>query len=348
MSAISFTTWYFEPTREELDSLQSLNDFGKALMSKAVHILRLGVHLHKLETKIDVTAVDISTEPGKKCQKYITRALKVWTDKDKFFPLRLTAPSILHITTYLPRYDQASAVTIFKLCVLRTFGVGSMTTINKLKKVLDEFDPTNSEVKEIEQVIQEQGKGVDKISRPVYGQLQIVRGHVSNMLKKFWGFALDVREKDGSTPSFEDVYDLLCDADIPTVRRYGLLAWLITSDLSEWKICKEPTIGLLTDHLGVSAYQSSVKRGGPTGPNKALKRVAEDYKKALENDGANLVEPDLGAGLVKVWRLMEHPPSIASWLEDVAEECRMAQGRPLSVADMEHILCKIERYAGRS
>lgn len=259
---------------------------------------------------------------------------------DKFFPLRLTAPSLHQITQLLPLDTPPSAMLVFKICILRTFGAGSQDVINDLAKSVSTTEP---DLKGLNTVIQGVGKGKDKISRIVYGNLQIVRASVPGMLEKFWAFAKELTKDNDTTslPTFEETQDILCGASIPTIKRYGLLAWLITSDLVEWNICKEPKIEDLDAHL-------STKKGGPSGPTKALKRIEGDYKKTYGHKEGGYIQPNPKEALANVWRVLENPPAGAAWLEELVEECRKVQGRALSVVDLEHLLCKIDRYGGRA
>lgn len=348
---MSSTAWHFEPVEHELKCVSQLTGFDFQLFCKIVHVLRLGIHLHNLRCGEDVTTIDIESLPAATCQRFIKKALKTWTDSDKLFPLRRTAPSLSLISELIP-LDNVSAITVFKICVQRAFGVGSEDAIKSLEKaspssIQSSVTPVKPDFKDIITVIQDQGKGIQKITRPVYGQLQIARASVPEMLEKFWIFAGKVFKEEGETRSFEEVYNLLCNSAIPTVPKHGLLAWLIASDLAEWNVCAPPKIETLATHIGVSQDQiSSSKRTGPSGPNKALKLVEGIYKETVTGNGAAYHEPDLGGGLIKVWRLIEHPSAFVPWLDELMEECGKAQGRPISVVDMEHLLCKIARYAG--
>lgn len=60
------------------------------------------------------------------------------------------------------------------------------------------------------------------------------------------------------------------------------------------------------------------------------------------------IQPDPSEALANVWRVLENPPAGAVWLQELVEECRNAQGRALSVVDLEHLLCKIDRYGGKA
>lgn len=265
--------WYFEATTEELNTLASLGDFEKLLIAKLVHTLRLGVYFYQRRHTDAEVSIKSTTASTKACQKYVLGALKNCIEGDKFFPLRLTAPSMHQITQLLPLDTPPSAVLVFKICILRTFGVGSQDAINDLAKSLSTTEP---DLKNLDTVIQGVGKGKDKISRIVYGRnLQIVRASVPEMLEKFWAFAKEIiKDKESTTPlpTFEEIQDILCSASIPTIKRHGLLAWLITSDLVEWNICKEPEIEDLDAHI-------STKKAGQLGPTKALKRIEDGYKK---------------------------------------------------------------------
>lgn len=79
-----------------------------------------------------------------------------------------------------------------------------------------------------------------------------------------------------------------------------------------------------------------------------MKLVEEVYEEMVKADGTEYVQPDVAGSLAKVWILLEHPPPSIPWLDELMEKCREAQGRPLTVVDMEHLLCKIARYAGKS
>lgn len=246
------------------------------------------------------------------------------------------------ITQLLPLDTPPSAALVFKICILRTFGVGSQDAINDLAKSLSTTEP---DLKNLDTVIQGVGKGKDKISRIVYGRnLQIVRASVPEMLEKFWAFAKEIiKDKESTTPlpTFEEIQDILCSASIPTIKRHGLLAWLITSDLVEWNICKEPEIEDLDAHI-------STKKAGQLGPTKALKRIEDGYKKTNGDEERGYIQPDPSEALANVWRVLENPPAGAVWLQELVEECRNAQGRALSVVDLEHLLCKIDRYGGKA
>lgn len=84
------------------------------------------------------------------------------------------------------------------------------------------------------------------------------------MVGLFWDFADKVASDRGATRTFEQVYNLLCFLNIPTVPKHGLLVWLISSDLAEWNICTQPDIETLAMHMGVSSEGSSSKRGSPS------------------------------------------------------------------------------------
>ncbi|CZR69669.1 uncharacterized protein PAC_19569 [Phialocephala subalpina] len=346
MASTTGAKWYFEPTAEEIEALATLGDYEKLLISKLVHTLRLGVYFYQRQHTTDAQVSIKSTTPAAKaCQKFSFAALKNCMESDKLFPLRLTAPSMHLITEILPLDTPPSTMLVFKVCVLRTFGVGSLDAINDLAKSLSTTDP-EPDLKNLDTVIQGVGKGKDKMPRLVYGNLQIVRASVPEMLEKFWAFAKEITKEDKSTtlPTFEAIQTILCNASIPTVKRQGLLAWLITSDLAEWNICKAPEIEDLDAHMPTKKD----KKAAPSGPTKALKRVEAEHKKLYGDEEGGYVRPDPSEALTNVWRVLANPPVGAAWLEELVEECRKAQGRALSVVDLEHLLCKIDRYGGKS
>lgn len=243
--------------------------------------------------------------------------------------------------------NNVSRMSIFEIAVLRVFGVGNDSVIRKLDNIIKSWKPDSPDFKGLENYIQkeqEMGKGEFKMLRWVYGNLQIERVKITEILEKLWDFSQTVWNGTSKSQSFEELHVALNELRIPAVNGYGqLLPWLILSDLAEWNICTPPKIDTLVTHI-----QNSTGREGPKGPRKALDEVVGSILKAeYEAKGEVYTPPDavtLRSSVIKIWTVLHTPPP-GTFLMELMEQCKSAQGRAFSVIDMEHILCKVARYS---
>lgn len=163
-----------------------------------------------------------------------------------------------------------------------------------------------------------------------YGNFQVRKNSIPLMLEKFWVFSGIISEKN-EVPAFAEVYSLLCEQDIPTVRQGGIVIWLLSCDLAEYGTCLAPTATDLAKHM----LEGKSK---PAGPAKGL----EIARKMAGGEATPLVSvKSLTDVFEEVMAVLENPNSKV--VLKLVEDCKRLQGRKFSVADLEHGLCKISR-----
>ncbi len=245
-----------------------LSALERAVVSSLIHTLRLGIYLDQQKTKGSEEhkspLADTRTPSGKECQKYIASALSSDLTSDKLFPLRRTGSSMRFIIQELPLLH--SPLSIFQLCIWRTFAFGNT---DYLKQITLDLTSTTPDLPSIVSIITKWSKSQTHHLLSAYGQLQIIKKNIPDMLLKLWRFSEDafIACIASSTPlTFADLRKRLGSFKISTVPHYGLISWLLTSDFFEFGICLEPTARDLADHL------THTKAGGA---RSALELVAE-------------------------------------------------------------------------
>lgn len=220
-----------------------------------------------------------------------------------------------------------TATGIFQLCVWRTFAFGHREHMTESMLPLNSKTPDPDALPEI---IVTQG-GPLQILVQAYGNFQVRKIRVLEILKKFWLFAAVIKEKN-KAPSFSDVHRMICEHDIPAVRQGGIVSWLLSRDLAEFGICSAPTSTDLAKHM----LQGKSK---PAGPTKGLE-VAE--KMAGEKAPLDCIK-SLAQVFQEVMGVFGDSAQNLQVVSDLVADCERLQGRRFSVADLEHGFCKIAR-----
>jgi hypothetical protein len=329
------TVSYFQLSNHEMQHLAGLSLFEKSLLSSLVHTLRLGVHLDQ-ETKGTAAELAETGLAASTCKKYIDSALASDFASDKYFPLRLTGSSMKTVVGAFPLQNASasnpSAKNVFQICIWRTFAFGDKAHITQLT-LREQGSP---DLTSIAAVICTWGGAVN-IALPAYGNFQVVKRKVPDMLSLLWEFsqifAAEITTRV-SPYTFAELHETLCKKAVPSIPRGGIVTWLLISDFSEYGICLPPTEEDLAQHI----IPSKRSGGSPSGPSAALKHVAEQCKGHVPKDADALARV-----IRNVLKVFNNPPEQLLTVRKLVCDCEEIQGRKLGVVDVEHALCKISR-----
>jgi len=226
-----------------------------------------------------------------------------------------------------------TAFKIFQLSIWRTFAFGDKERIKDLTLEQD----ASPDLESIIATITTWG-GKSNIAMPVYGNFQIIKSKVPQMLHLLWEFS-QALSKDCNTPgatlTFAEVYKRLADKKVPSLPPGGIIIWLLISDFVEYGICFAPTEQDLAEHIIPIAKGS---HGSPSGPTAALKYAAESAEEEMPNDAAALTKV-----LRKIIEVFNNPTEAMPTIQMLVRVCKEIQGRNLNMVDIEHALCKIAR-----
>jgi hypothetical protein len=175
--------------------------------------------------------------------------------------------------------------------------------------------------------------GPQKILVQAYGNFQVQKVMIPQMLQKLWEFSVAIREFEmRNAPSFAQAYSLLVAQSIPSLPQCGIVVWLICCDLAEYGLCHDPTATDLAKHmLG--------KKSKPSGPTKGLEVVG---RMAGEEPPLDSVE-GLAEVFEEVMAVLAEPDEELHEAVTLMDDCEILQDRKLSIADLEHGLCKMAR-----
>lgn len=325
---------YFSPGHAELKSLD-LSLYETYLLSRLVQALRLGVYMSRRRDG-KAESLDTTQAGAAHCERYIVSAFSSHMVSDKLFPLRHTGSSMQFILERLPiafPASQFTALNIFQLCIWRAFAFGSKENLEEIVIGQDK----EPDMHKLTTTIQGWGKGEHKLSLPAYGQFQIVKEKIPVMLSSFWDLSQEISSSlapKAAPPTFAVLYERLLSKKIPTVPRHGLMAWLLTSDFSEYGLCHPPTIRDLVDHI---------TKSGASGPKGALKIAAGETAQSAPSTPEEVADV-----LSRVFGVIQNPTSQTPTIHQMAGDCKEIQGRALTVVDLEHALCKISRQETRA
>ncbi|KAK6584279.1 hypothetical protein PZA11_002503 [Diplocarpon coronariae] len=341
-------SYYFGLTAAQTaaPALCSLGSVEKALLSALVHTFRLGVLLaeRKLaapgaENEAAGPAIDMAAPGAEECRMYIESAMKSDAAADKLFPLRLTGPAMRFITARLPvGLAPLSPMAVFQLCIWRTFAFGNIAHMELLELDLGEGPPVFDL---IESVVTAWG-GPERIGVPAYGQLQILKKNVGEMLGLLWGFSQHLSNTfaiPGAPFTFGKLIAMLTGwggSPIHAIPQHGLISWVLTGDFAEYGLCEPATADDLAEHI-INTHAH--------GARSALSIVARRAGVA-----APAPSDDVGAELSlifsRVLHVLQCPPTDA--IREVAGDCQRLQGRAITAVDLEHAFCKIARMESRA
>jgi len=315
---------YFQPVDGDLEAIGILAPFTKQLVSCLIHTFRQGVYLADDQSR---APIDTKSSSGTVCQKYVTSALKSDVAADKLFSLRRTGPSVKLMVQLLPFTSKLTSKTVFQLCIWRTFAFGHREHMKESTLSLDS-KPLNLDT--LAETIKTWG-GPVQILVQAYGNFQVKKSRATEMLEKLWECSVAVKEKKGN-PTFAEVYNFICEHDIPSVRQGGIVVWLLSCDLSEYGLCLPPTATDLAKHM----LEGKSK---PAGPAKGLEVAGKIAGEAVPLGSVET----LAAVFEEVIGVFGNPNQKSQVVIDMVNDCEKLQGRKFTVADLEHGLCKIAR-----
>ncbi|KAG4440128.1 hypothetical protein IFR05_004386 [Cadophora sp. M221] len=326
--------FYFSPRQAELQGL-GLSSYETHLLSRLVQILQLGVFMSQ-KRKDTADSLDHTHHGATQCEAYVKSAFSSEMLSDKLFPLRLTGASMQFIIQHLPvpaNASKLSVTNIFQLCIWRTFAFGNSEYLQEIT-IKEDKKP---DLLKLCYIIQQWGNGPLKLSVPAYGQLQIIKAKIPTMLSMFWDLSHEIsstHKPKTTPPTFAALHERLLSKKISSIPRHGLIAWLLTSDFFEYGFCQTPTIQDIANHMTNS---------GASGPKGAMKIVSEETGQPAPENAEELAKV-----LGTVFELLQNPPQRSLTIKNVVTECKVIQGRELSVVDLEHALCKISRQNSRA
>ncbi|KAI9049230.1 hypothetical protein LZ554_007077 [Drepanopeziza brunnea f. sp. 'monogermtubi'] len=327
---------YFTPTQAELalPELANLPGFAKDLFCAVVHTLRLGLFLAQPDH--DVRTFDQSHPGEENCRKYVISALSSAFMADKMFPLRKTGATMQYIiqTIRATRMPMTFTGMIFQLCIWRTFAFGNKDKMVAISlntpwlKYSINLDSLASTIKA--------WASVAHIAVPAYGNLQIRKDFVKDMLEKLMAFSEKVSVVSLTHPylvAFAQMQDDLTDRHIHAIPEHGLISWVLVSDLFEFGLCLPPTPEDLVRHI---------TNTNARGAKNAVKVIAEQGAAGPPKNPDEIVH-----ALREIMAVFNNPPA-GSWVKILVDSCALWQERPLNIIDIEHVLCKLSRQASRA
>lgn len=326
-----------------------------------------------------------------KLLRYLEIALGTWADGDKFMPFRMHAPSMSLVESLFPKYQtnvniskkgssasrtgskvEEHSLNIFRLAVIRIFGVGDPALIQALANATK----SSEVITKLESSLPADKKS---LSRSVYGQLLIpcktITEIVTNCEKLGSSLANKIHnQKEEAT--FEYVQSHIEAANIPYMKAQCLLTWLFGCDLAALGYCAEATWDDLADKMGIiggSKTEFKSRRddngkgkakvvnressSGGGGPVKGLELVTETAMKKAEaqkseiNDDGFQFRTEMEIKLVTKRKSLFIPncdtvvKKLNEEFQEQFEMLGMTEG--ILPRDMEHFLCKIARMEGR-
>jgi len=175
--------------------------------------------------------------------------------------------------------------------------------------------------------------GPQRILVQAYGNFQVQKAKISEMLQKLWEFSRAIQGIE-KTPTFSRVYDLLVAQTISSLPQGGIVVWLICCDFAEYALCDHPKATELAKHiLG--------KKSKPSGPTKGLEVAGRMFGMEGPLDSVE----SLAVVLEEVMAVLSEPDRYGKLNDLLAlvDDCQRLQGRKFTVVDLEHGLCKMAR-----
>lgn len=414
--------WYFKPASPLSVTANPNHTIFSIILYHAIHhVMAVGILLHDFQSTTDGAWIepplledgtfDAKKDTKKKaavkkflCKdprikdiadppllRYLEITLGTWSDGDKYMPIRMKAPSMMLVSSIFPSYtDEASqyevqvhALTLFRLALIRIFGVGDPVLIKKLANAADCNAASNT-------ILTSFPADKNSMNRTVYGQMLLARETIPKAVEGCNRLASSLAEKlvkQEAKLSFKDVRAEIIDADVLWMREDGLLIWLFGCDLAALGYCEEATWDDLADKMGIvddaensrddeqpepakvkgkrkslakpkTPKKATTKSVGGSGPHKALEMVAEmARKKAAELAESNGDDHFLFRNEMKIKAIMTQKSAfineckvIVSQLNEVFQDHfeKLGMSAGILPRDMEHFLCKISRMEGRA
>ena len=282
------------------------------------------------QTKTDVNNALLEDINDMKLRKYIVHACNTITNGDKLTPHRFVGPSSQQILKYYPEPSSCKVNLqrfLWHLLTWRLFGFSRLEVIQKLKGTTN----VDEALGVLSEVDKSSGKPITVIS--AYGNFRIPVDKRQAVLNGLNRLSQILSQKLMTTEmAFSDVLDAIKSQNVLFLPRDGLLSWLIVCDLAEWNLCAPPTVMELSDKIGQPPFEQGKKAKGGAGTREALIVVRE----ACKLEFPFKTSEEFQTMLSQVFDALKH---------EVGDECKQLQGRDLTMADMEHMLCKISRLS---
>ncbi|KAG9245072.1 hypothetical protein BJ878DRAFT_541635 [Calycina marina] len=306
---------------------QALPPYEHDLYLHILQIAKAGKMMIQARTG-HVTEINVEDE---KLRKFILAGSKTIFKGDKHIAFRLCGPSALKVQEYYS--DPASArvdssLFLWRLMIWRLWGWGRPELMEKLATIIN----VNEGLIVLNQI--DTDLGTPLTSMGVYGKIILPVAKREAILKGI-SRVIDALVAQQSLLSFKALQDIFVQANIIYLPSTGLVLWLILCDLAEFGFCTQPTIEDLVTKLGSPPYVKKKKGKGGSGPVKGL-FVVEQSSKGGHKIPYSTTQ-GVRNGLSQVFEALKFH------LDPMSQEL---QGRDFTVADLEHVLCKIARCAG--
>jgi len=326
------------PTIEPNSPPAQLEGYAKQLFLYLFQIAKAGKMIDTVKREMDtkqqhktnIHVALLKDIPDLKLRKFVVFACNTVLNADKLTPHRFIGPSFRRICRYYPDSDSCKVDLqnfLWHLLIWRLFGFSKLDVIDKLyhTRTVEEGLGVLSEVdKFLEKPLTVIG-AYGNFRIPVEKRQVVLEG-LHNLSQ-----ALSLRLISNHM-RFNEALETIGTCNVLFLPQDGLLAWLVGCDLTEWNLCAPPTVEDLADKIGVPPFTKGKKARGGAGTRGALFVVQETCKL----DFPFKTSTDLQIMLTQVLDALNYT---------VGDECRELQNRELSMADMEHMLCKISRLS---
>ena len=324
------------PTIEPGSPAAQLEGYSMCLFQHLFQIAKVGKMIYDLKADMDtkqqkktnVNSTMLKDISDIKLRKFVVFACNTVSNGDKLTPHRFVSPSAQRMHSYYP--DSASCKVdlqrfLWHLFIWRLFGFSRLEVIDKLYHAIT--------VEEGMKILAGIDEGSEKPLTVIgaYGNFRIPVEKRQVVLNGLYGLSQDMSQRLISTNmAFTEVLDSIGTHDVLFLQQGGLLSWLVVCDLAEWSLCASPTVKDLAHKIGNPPFVKGKKARGGGGILDAFFVVQE----ACELEFPFNTSEELQAMLVQVFDALRHA---------VGNDSGEIQNRDLSMADMEHMLCKLSR-----
>jgi len=324
------------PTVEPGSPAALLDGYAMYLFKHLFQIAKVGKMIKDMkadmetrqQTKTNVKNALLKDISDMRLRKFIVFACNTDINSDKLTPHRFVGPSSRRIRKYYPDLDSCKKNLqrfLWHLFIWRLFGFSRLEVIDKL------YHATT--VEECLGILSDIDKCSEKPLTVIgaYGNFRIPVEKRQTVLNGLYSLSLTLAQSlINAHMTFSSVLDAIETQDILFLQRNGLVAWLVVCDLAEWNLCSPPTVKELVNKIGNPPFVKGKKSRGGSGTLEALFVVQEACKLEFPFSTSE----QLQEMLTQVLDALKYA---------IGDECIELQNRELSMADMEHMLCKISR-----
>ena len=325
---------YFSPPQQLINRCSLvLGEFDEKIYEYLYYVFQVSWHIVSARRSQQKPMFDSITDVS--LQKFMVQAYHTDMQVDKFIALRVQGPSFLVIRElYSESYDEIDNPVqfLYDLFAWWFLGFGRPLLIQDLK---GSTFPANTiqHIKNYEMAV---GTRITYIQ--AYGDMRIREDLWLSTLQKIHSLVPEFvcwrQQRSGGTPSFEATSAYIERLDIPYFHPGGLIHWLFICDIAEYKFCLPPTGLDLVRKLGGVPLRYSAKAKGGSGAIQAFEQIQQEVNMTMTYKTSE--------------ELVDALDTIARYLnENMIEEVEQWVGRLLTIADMEHMLCKISREESR-